>query len=88
MLTGMEAMNGHSPGEPALTGLPAFVVEVDGTWRDPHDGATTRRSASFLVTAPGAAAAETVAEQLFAAAARSERCQTVEACTAYASTGS
>jgi hypothetical protein len=87
MLAGMEATNGHAPDDPALTGLPAFFVEVGGTWRDPHDGATTQRTASFLVTAPGAAAAETVAEQLFAAAARRERCQTVEACTAHASPG-
>jgi hypothetical protein len=83
----MEAMNGNSAAEPAITGVPAFYVEVDGTWRDPQDGATTWRSAAFRVSAPGAAAAETVAEQLFAALARGERCQTVVACSSHASLG-
>jgi hypothetical protein len=64
-----------------------FIVEVDGTWLDPRDGVTTRRSASFLVTAPGEAAAETVAQQLFAAAARGERSQTVQECVSRASPG-
>jgi hypothetical protein len=76
----MESLNGHGWPAPALGAMPAFLVEVDGTWRDPHDGATSDHSRSFLVMAPGAAAAETAAQQLFAAAARGERCQTVEGC--------
>ncbi len=51
------------------TTMPAFRMEVDGTWIDRMGLERTLHTDVFLVAAPGPEAAEVAAVQLFAAAA-------------------
>jgi hypothetical protein len=58
---------------PLITGMPAFLVEVAGTWVEPIAGTETPEQELIRIAAPGPAAAEMAAVQVFRGTATRRR---------------